>query len=178
MSIVGVDFARSPEFIAGIEAAKTYMHSQGVFRYYIIGGFCRDLLLGRSYKDVDIFVPGPEPVPEGSEELEYDLSQNYVVYQDGIELNVIYMQGAHTIASLINRCDIGICQVGTDAKGEFMFCTEDFVNDMTDNTLTVTRPTRRNHLQRMLQKFPGCTLIDPYEEDHMGDMDPVTVDLF
>lgn len=134
----------------------------------IVGGFYRDIATGRQFKDVDVFIPGDMDVSEGAEELEYDLSQNDVFYVDGYDINVIHLQGAHTLASLLDRVDMGICQIGAYLHApEDVYVSHAFIQDTMNNTLTVTRQSRWNHIERVMQKFPDHRLIDPWN-NHTG----------
>lgn len=137
-------------------------------RICIVGGFYRDLLTNRPWRDVDVFIPGDIPVGEGAEELEYDLSKNDEFEYDGIKVNIITLQGRHTLESLLLRCDVGICQVGAylDRPNE-VYATQEFVDDLANKTLTVTRRTRWNHLERVQAKFPEHATIDHFQ-NHTG----------
>lgn len=133
----------------------------------IVGGFYRDLFTGRQWKDVDVFIPGDRPMGD-AEELEYDLSRNYEREYNGVVVNMIHLQGRHTLETLLTRCDVGICQIGAYFdRPDRVFCTQEFLDDLTNKTLTVTRRTRWNHLERVIDKFPDHEVIDPYQ-NHTG----------
>lgn len=150
-------------------AAEYISQELGHTDYYIVGGFLRDTMDDKPFKDVDIFIPGPEPLTDDDgAELEYDLSTNYPVEVDGIELNIIHMNGAHTLDTLLTRCDVGICQIGMDTDGR-VYATDEYVNDVANKTLTVTRKSRWGHLARVIAKYPEHTVIDRFHNQHSGN---------
>lgn len=127
----------------------------------IVGGFYRDIATGRTFKDVDVFIPGDgDPADD---DIEYEIGRNEIIHQDGFEINVIWMPGAHTLESLLDRLDIGICQIGAYLNSPTeVYVTDTFLRDTLNDTLTVTRPSRWNHIDRVMQKFPDHRLIDPW----------------
>lgn len=161
-----VEIRWTDEHLRALRDAREYMDVCGVEAYFIVGGFLRDAATGRAFKDVDVFVPGTLPIPDGSEELEYDLSQNAEVVRGSTLVNVIYMQGSHTVGSLIRRCDVGICQIGMGTDG-VVWATDEYVQDVARKTLTVTRTTRWGHLDRVIDKFPDHALVDRFN-NHSG----------
>lgn len=134
---------------------------------FICGGFPRDTLLKRQWKDVDVFVTG-----DGVLRVKSEAGTNYggadelrgnktTVYQD-VEINVIKIAEHHTLGSLLERMDIGLCQIGGSiehlVKGE-SFCTKAFLNDWDNKTLTLTRDTRWNHVLKLMLKFRDYKLV-------------------
>lgn len=173
-----IDWEGAPERAQlALQAAKDYMITTygrcwltgrpDMPDWYIVGGFLRDVMDDRDFKDIDIFIPGGQPIPEGAEELEYDLSKNFEVEVDGFLLNIIHMNGAHNLETLLTRCDVGRCQIGMDTDGQ-VWATDNYVNDVANNTLTVTRVSRWDHLVRMEVKFPDARIIDPFHRQHTG----------
>lgn len=133
---------------------------------FVAGGFIRDRLNNKPVKDVDVFLSGDEPLDEdhpmmirynlrGAVELTHEKS--------GVVVNFIRLAERHTLRTILERMDIGLCQIGVDTDGEF-YCTEAYLRDVRNNTLTqMFEPTTaadHDHLFRVRQKYPDMTVVE------------------
>jgi len=101
------------------------------FGSYIIGGFCRDILLGNDPKDIDIFTnasgeeilklfPGGKVI--GNEERQKKI---LTVIVDGIEVSQYRKNGDRTetgnsLTDHLHTCDLTINSIALDIKGNFI----------------------------------------------------------
>lgn len=156
--------------------ARYIIEDLGVERATIAGGFFRDTMMCRPVKDVDVFVP-----TEGytTENVNYEVLGSEDVEVDGVPINLVKVRSDTTAQGVLERMDIGLCQVGLEitadnyqqplnAVKESLIMTPAFDYDLVNRTLTVTRPTRVNHLLRVMEKYPTHELLDPF--DHLLDM--------
>ena len=130
----------------------------GFTNYYAAGGYFRDKRLGKPWKDIDLFIPGPEgSVDEGNE---YDLSSAHEITIQGHKVNLIFLGGSHGMKSVLERMDIGLCQIGVyDGK---LLCTQEFLDDVKNRTITWLTPSdNRGHLNRVMEKYSDFKLIQP-----------------
>lgn len=145
----------------------------------IAGGAVRDLLLGRTVKDVDIwtlgeFTPrvvdylnklreesdilGNEAAPVcAGDYINGGLSQSAVhvgqvwdVSRDGTLFNIIEMKNASSIEAVVSRFDFGICRAWVDMTGRVAFGA-DFARDYANSTFTLLAP--ENGRERSLARF-------------------------
>ncbi len=148
-----------------VDAVQNFLSIFGSPEAYIAGGYFRDRLAGKPWKDVDVFLPGDEPVSEGAEVIRYDLSNASVAILDGVQVNFIKMREKLDLAGVLARMDIGICQVGYDAKAGTLVGTQAYVDDVANKTLTLIAPEEtdgdRDHLKRVMEKYPDHTIIRP-----------------
>tara|TARA_R110002020_G_scaffold2385_4_gene11061 strand:- start:47 stop:598 length:552 start_codon:yes stop_codon:yes gene_type:complete len=148
----------SDDLLKRLYAASEYMEDNFPARKFTIAGGClRDDLLGRPVKDIDIFIHGfsTDPVPEGCEdagERNAYLMFAKTVYVGSEEINLIFLRGEWCALDVAARCDIGICQVAW-TKGTGLVYTDAFVKDVVFKTLTVTRNTSLDHVERVERKF-------------------------
>jgi hypothetical protein len=129
----------------------------GFTNYFAAGGYFRDKRLGKDWKDIDLFVPGKE----GTEDLgnEYDLSSAHEFILDGIRVNIIFMGGPHDMKSVLERMDIGLCQIGYH-NGKLL-CTQGYLDDVKNKTITWLTPSdNRGHLNRIMEKYCDFKLVD------------------
>ncbi len=145
-------------------------------KWVIAGGFPRDAMHNREWRDIDVFVDaslcralkdmGKEDIAEvyGDDDL---ITQESVVI-DGIEVNLVYLLDV-SLESVIRRIDIGLCQAALTHDGRLAYtqtCFKDFVL----KRLTVTRDTRANHVIKVAKKFPDYRVILG-EHELQGDLD-------
>jgi len=130
--------------------------------WYVAGGYLRDKFLKKDFKDIDVFVTGEidDWLPSG------DGPNNRVKkvqthHYKGVEINIIFMRGVFDFYSVVERCDLGICQIGWNPITDEVFNTDDFLCDVMGDTLTVCRDTRVDHIDRMKEKFPEKRLHNP-----------------
>lgn len=141
-------------------------------KFYVAGGFHRDIYHGIPPKDVDVFVvdmDSPRPPDSADVGVTYELSgrPNTHMCRD-YAINLVPLTYYMDLETLLKRMDIGLCQIGADLFDPAnVRATRAFYKDATNFTLTVTRTSRWGHIERVMQKFPGHTLIDPFG-DHTG----------
>ncbi len=153
----------TPRENAALQDASTYMTNvmPQIAEWYIIGGFWRDALLGRPFRDIDIFIPH-EDTPVDADGVDYELGHNFTANYGDTEINIIHMPVKHTLQSLVERCDLGICQIGSVKNcRDTLYMSEAFTRDWTHKTLTLMRETRKNHVERMIAKFPEFKFCNP-----------------
>lgn len=145
-----------------LQTAAGVLKERDVPAYHIAGGVFRDLLNGKAPKDVDVFIPSEcdNVAPD------YEIWGPETETRSGIEINLIKCPLDMTLENLLDRIDIGLCQIGvtSESPGQ-IFATDAFFRDCCSRTLTVTRETRVRHLKRVMEKFPDHRLIDPFEHD-------------
>ena len=86
-----------------------------------------------------------------------------------LPVNLIHMNaGFATPQKIIGRFDFGICQIG--AKGIQIWRSEAYLYDQERRTFTLTdertglkRERSIERYQRLLEKYPGWRMIDPWE---------------
>lgn len=137
------------------------MRTLGISTYWIAGGYLRDREAGIAHKDIDVFLPGDEPL-EQSEGIRYDLDTACVVRLGDEEVNFIRLQHRHTLETVLGRMDIGICQIGRDPSGTIV-ATQAYLDDVRNKTLTILEPPRTehdtDHIRRVRAKFPDHRVI-------------------
>lgn len=155
------------------EAAIEFMEAFHPDReWWIVGGLLRDSAMNRPFKDIDIFINGrdtdllPQHCPDLGDKNAF-LLRAYTVAaypykgQD-FEINLIFMRGDFwDLQSITDRCDFGICQIGWEPVTETTYRSEAFFRDIQDSTLTMTRETSKERVQRMKAKFPRHLFRNP-----------------
>ncbi|KQW02224.1 hypothetical protein [Rhizobacter sp. Root1221] len=159
----------------GLDALKTV---QAVFPNAILaGGFLRDLLLDRTPKDIDIFVPHTGCFQPGT--LQLVPMMGAAEYMEQTEVSYIWdVPGFELPVQVIMLCpgldpvdrakahDFGICQVWNDGAG--LEWTPAFDKDWSNRTFTLDhcedqkefdRSMRR--YERLQEKFAGFPLVIP-----------------
>jgi hypothetical protein len=140
------------------------MRAFNVKTYFIAGGYYRDKLNGRDFKDIDVFVPGLESLENSPRELaiRYDQFTAAEIEHEGLAINVIGLHAAHSLTTLLNRMDIGLCQIGKGLNGK-VYCTRAYLEDVTSNTLSVRfKPSIDSdfdHIQRVSAKYPEMPVV-------------------
>lgn len=157
----------------GKQAAIEFMNNFHPDRtWWIVGGMLRDSAMDRGYKDIDIFINGRDTdlLPdEGTDHGDKNafLLRAYTVREypyegDTFEINLIFMRGNFwDLEQMSDRCDFGICQIGWEPTTNRTYRSEAFFRDMQDNTLTMTRETSKERVQRMQAKFPHHLFRNP-----------------
>jgi hypothetical protein len=136
----------------------------------IAGGALRDHLNGKFIKDIDVFIRTDRPSSEVladlqtvfmEAEMEFDLSYadnpdvaavidlRYSV--SGIPIQVILLKRGDTREDILQRIDLGICQVGYDEDG--LFCTKAFTDDFLHKTMTIVRCDSAGEYRRSIRRF-------------------------
>lgn len=139
--------------------------------YFVAGGYVRDKLNNREFKDIDVFLIGDEPLYEDEAMMiRYDLRGAIELEApNGIKVNLIRLGERHTLKSILERMDIGLCQIGVDTDGEF-YCTEAYLRDVKNNTLTQmfvpTTPADHDHLARVSAKYPDMRVVQKWDLVH------------
>ncbi|TCV62325.1 hypothetical protein [Neorhizobium sp. S3-V5DH] len=145
-----------------LAAIDGFMYAVGVERYWIAGGYFRDQEAGIPFKDIDVFIPGSDPLPNDGSCIRYDLASAAVATIAGAEVNFIRLFHAHTLETVLKRMDIGICQIGRD-RVEGTVVTQAYLDDVTNRTLTLmTRPETEadfDHIKRVKAKFPEHKVV-------------------
>lgn len=155
----------------------------------LAGGSLRDLENGAPVKDLDIFVrhrDGEYASPylhklqqldtftyrrivtsfeSCLEDSDCVLSETFPV--GGLDVNIVHLDGSVDMERVLTRIDFGICQIGYDGKS--ITTTEAYRQDRAKRTFTVTRfdSTDDNartlrRWERISQKYPGWTLVNPW----------------
>lgn len=152
----------------GIEVAKDVMRSEGNADsdWFVVGGAPRDVLLGNQFKDIDVFVSQPHTrrtSDRGSASLARGerFFQQHPVTGETFEINVIYMRGEWTMQGLADRCDVGICQVAVHPRTGEWYTSAAFEEDFANNTMTQTRETRSNHIEKLIKRWPDREYLNP-----------------
>lgn len=138
----------------------------GVSDYFIAGGYLRDRLNKRSFKDIDVFLPGSETLPADFPVLRYDLTTATTAYmEDMTELNLIRLGHAHDLESILTRMDIGLCQIGMGSDGR-LHATQAYLDDVQARRVTVLHspeaPSDFDHIERVARKYPDFQLVNPW----------------
>lgn len=145
------------------EEVPQLLQTLGVPEFYLAGGFFRDLLNGREWKDIDVFIPGDEPLEDAEECHRYDLAKVAEFTFNKHLVNVIKLNHAHTFESILERMDIGLCQIGM--KGHEVFATQAYLDDVANKTITVLHPPESeqdyDHLKRVQAKYPDFEVVRP-----------------
>ena len=151
-----------------IEAAKEVMAALEPVDvdWYVVGGAPRDVVLGNKIKDIDVFVSQPhskKPKDFGSSALMRARRVFHKLKRTGetFEINVIYMRGAWTLEELADRCDVGICQIGIDPRTGREYRSYMFDMDLQNGTMTQTRETRSNHINKLIARWPDREYLNP-----------------
>lgn len=148
----------------------------------IAGGAVRDVLLGRPVKDIDVWYSDDSHVdwvevsrcfPTWKRLLHDDAA----AYISGGEVQAVIdldsFSGGKPVQlirtwqsgrSVLDRFDIGLCQVGYDGR---VFHTADFLRDVERETITILRSPKggnvtahmSNHLDRVQAKYPTFTPV-------------------
>ncbi|RVG58462.1 hypothetical protein [Sinorhizobium meliloti] len=146
---------------AGLYEVDALMHTLGITTYFIAGGYLRDREAGIEPKDIDVFLPGDQPLDD-YKGVRYDLNTATVIHVKGFEVNLIKLNHRHTLETVLTRMDIGICQIGRDLNGTFMV-TQAYLDDVKNKTLTILEPPRTeadtDHISRVKAKFPDHRVI-------------------
>ncbi len=166
------------------------LFSDNRMRAVIGGGVLRDLYLGREYKDIDLFLNAAD----GSDEKVIELltkqgftckmivsmeATEYLTFTDVASvieathpvllapLQIVRMAANNLSGErMIERLDLGPCQIGMDHLGNF-WTTDIFRNDVVKTTFTVTRDGERDidrstkRFTRLSLKYPGWKLVLP-----------------
>ncbi|MEZ2409817.1 hypothetical protein AB6806_23785 [Bosea sp. RCC_152_1] len=166
-----------------ILAAVQTIHPEAI----LAGGALRDLDNGRPVKDLDIFIDagrvsvgalsvllGIDPTTVHVQGCDFSscLNESDCQFSDtfsclGWEVNVIGLADMPvTLASVTERVDFGICQIGTD--GVEVRKTLAYHNDKAFRRFTVCRQQSVDETDRSLRrwdrisaKYPGWTLVRP-----------------
>jgi len=143
-----------PEF----DEVRVALNLLGFTNYFAAGGYFRDKRLGKPWKDIDLFIPGKEGEEDPGNE--YDLSSAHEITIQGHKVNLIFLGGPHDMKSVLERMDIGLCQIGFD--GSRLLCTQAFLDDAKNQTITWLTPSNnRGHLNRVMEKYSDFKLIQP-----------------
>ncbi|RVL01915.1 hypothetical protein [Sinorhizobium meliloti] len=149
------------ELDANLAEVDALMRLLGVGTYWIAGGYLRDREAGIKPKDIDVFLPGGEPLEE-AQGIRYDLAHTCVIHLGGVEVNFIRLNHRHTLETVLGRMDIGICQIGRDQSGTIV-ATQAYIDDVRNKTLTILEPPRTehdtDHIRRVRAKFPDHRVI-------------------
>lgn len=155
-----------------LESVETALNRQAV----LVGGYLRDKLHGKPFKDIDIFVASPrehggfEKTLEGlREEFGNALSQ-YLVHMDYLgwdpevtgvatikmavgEVQVIGLNWRHLdIQRVLNRFDFGLCQVGWSPR-DGLVTTPAFEADRAQKTFTLLRYDTVSNFDRSMRRW-------------------------
>jgi len=140
-------------------------------KWFVAGGFMRDVALGRPIKDVDIFVNGfaTDALPDKSTDLgalnAYIMYTKTVVLPSGVELNLIFLRGNHwNLKNVADRCDIGICQTSLDLQTGEQYFSDNFKEEFEKKHIVVRRSTREEHVTRVSNKL-GFPWSNPHNYD-------------
>jgi len=152
----------------------------------LAGGYLRDTLTGRTPKDIDVFIPSPEPgavrnfesvmkCSPDSGAAEYmdrgEVAAIWTVPGFAVPVQVISLKPGLCPVDRARNHDFGICQVWHDGTGQYM--TEIFAKDLANRTFTLAacedstefaRSMRR--WDRLKEKFPEWALVILDEFSH------------
>lgn len=159
-----------------LEPIKAKLLQLGIDDFYIGGGFVRDLLLGSTPKDIDIFVSGNNCGQYQNADCEEYVDQDVLtvdkhhINETDLALEIIILGPAVEFSpqGVIDRFDINLCKVVVDQEGT-LTADEGFIADMTNKTIT---PVQLNgdgnsrlikRINRLKGKYPDHALNDPYD---------------
>ncbi|MEY9719295.1 hypothetical protein ABIA22_001785 [Sinorhizobium fredii] len=150
------------DFDARLHAVDELMQTLDISTYWIAGGYLRDREAGIKHKDIDVFLPGDEPLEMAEGCHRYDLATACVVRLGDEEVNFIRLQHRHTLETVLRRMDIGICQIGRTSDGKIV-ATQTYLDDVANKTLTILEPPQTehdtDHIRRVKAKFPDHRVI-------------------
>jgi hypothetical protein len=147
----------------------------------IAGGYLRDLYLGKTPKDIDVWLPDGEYSSKtlcghrGISDSEYQRSVTGV-FKDGdyeiIEVDwnryAPLLLGGPFWKFVIERFDMGICQIAWD--GIDLHTTEAFKKDVENKTITYLRTwnedSKMSRIQRIRSKYPDWKFVDETLLEH------------
>lgn len=140
-----------------LDTVLRFLSLLNVQTYYIAGGYFRDKLLGVTPKDVDVFIPGVQPLDIWfDEKIRYSLEDTLDFEVEGVRINIVKLFNDHTFETVLQRMDIGLCQIGY-LNGDIV-ATPEFVRDRDEKTITVLFPVTtegdHDHVQRVIAKYP------------------------
>lgn len=127
---------------------------------FLAGGYFRDKEHGQPFRDLDVFIAGYEPPGDdviGLEDDDYKRPFSFELTYEGIPLNHIRLRGKLNMAQILARFDMGFCQIGL-LNGETV-ATQAYLDDVANKTLTITRQTSADHVERIRAKYPDYRLI-------------------
>lgn len=159
---------------------------------YLAGGALRDLDNGRPVKDLDVFFTEDnwvyEALEDGLAKMGYFYkrecpgqymdgaaqevygSSTYESTEGGPELNLIQLEPSFNPASIVDRVDFGLCQIGYGIMG--VDVTTAYMHDKYNKVFTLTRAETLEGVVRSLkrydrlkQKYPGWELEWKSEHD-------------
>lgn len=150
----------------------------------LAGGALRDWYFNRPVKDLDIFIQDRGAGTKGLIEEAYgvtfkttipehiatykslrDLVRSFEGVVSGYRVNVVSLKEGFTgLEQVVDRIDIGICQIGYD--GTTPYATVDFWNDALDQVLRVVHyrdesDLSRSHKRqlRLAEKYPDFRIV-------------------
>lgn len=135
--------------------------------FYVAGGYFRDKLNRRPFKDVDVFVPGPaDPATATADDLvRYDVTCAQEIEANGTVYNIVFLGHQWGLKGILDRMDIGLCQIGMGRDGQ-VYCTEAYLADVKNNTLTIlaepVTPADFDHIERVKAKYPDMTVVEAF----------------
>jgi hypothetical protein len=140
---------------------ERFLYTIGIRKFFIAGGYFRDKEHGQPFKDLDIFIPGYEPPGDdviGTIDDDYKRPFSFeLTFEEDIPLNFIRLRGKLNLVQVLTRFDICFCQIGLRA-GETV-ATQAYLDDAANKTLTITRETSSDHIERIQTKYPDFRLI-------------------
>lgn len=182
--------------LKGFEAAGT-PHA------FIAGGALRDLITEKPIRDIDVFAEdrgsreknrilvqkafenagigavkktevhdGYSATTETRSHTITEAGENWIVEAGGATYNIIFKQKMQSLLDTVKGFDIGLCQIGYNGA---LFSTNAFEKDLMNQTLTVCNKTPgwREHLQRVVQKYPDYKPSVPVPQTYQpGDLVP------
>lgn len=130
---------------------------------FFAGGYFRDQLNGVEFKDVDIFIPGFEPMDDMcDDELRYNVASASEFTIGGVRYNAISLRNKLDLETTLRRMDIGLCQIGMTNRHEIV-ATQAYLDDVANKTLTILQQPRsdadQDHIKRVQAKYPAHQLV-------------------
>ena len=163
------------QFIETVRVTMDLMKDYRGLDWIIAGGFLRDIVLGVTPSDVDLYVGYKGELPENFEKHTGDgkgtsaegssiIKDVYQGKYQGVEYDIMTFDKPRSMREATEKVllsfDYGICRIAYSIGNGFMV-TEDFRDDVVNQTLTCLRPEATlKHKEKLMNKFPTYKHVD------------------
>ena len=146
---------------------------------FIAGGAPRDAFLGKHVKDVDVFVNLPIEVADGlflnaakdntskNSYIGKNIKRVYNIFVPGCPVNVQIINDGritHYTDDLFKTFDLGICMFRWSPLHSRIMVDDRAASDSLKHQITVIGAANQEHIDRILEKYPGYVLVYGHED--------------